>query len=276
MNWLNKITTCIIALALTGVSQTSYAGRSCEEAQASPLATAKAFDAAAGLQDWLNKTPAKVAIIARRGQDLSKYGLVYSHVGIAAKDDRGAWLFFHELNTCGSARSVLYQQGLAEFFADDLLSAEVAVAIPEPWLQARLGQIVMRKEELHRMHEPAYSAVAYPFSLKYQNSNGWVLETLARAASDKMLRDRASAQAWLKTDGYAPDVLYISTLTRLGGRMFKANIAFDDHPPELRWSSKITVNTADALLRYVSKYSLAQPKCHHGPFAAQICVVDPN
>lgn len=266
----------LLGVTLLSVTTASHAGRSCEQIQVSPTETAKAFDAAVGMQNWLNKTQAKVVVIARRGQDLSKYGLEFSHAGFAAKDPKtNSWVVYHELNTCGSARSVLYAQGLAEFFADDLLTAQVALTVPEPWLQDRLLQVFSRKEELHRMHESAYSAVAYPFSTKYQNSNGWVIETLARAASDKLLSNRLDAQSWLRQDGYQPDVLAIRALTRLGGRMFKANIAFDDHPPELRWTSKITVNTADGLLRYTSKYSQTQLNCNHGSFSNQVCIVNP-
>jgi hypothetical protein len=39
---------------------------------------------------------------------------------------------------------------------------------------------------------------------------------------------------------YQPSTLEISMLSRLGGRMFRANIAFDDHPMGKRMAGKLT------------------------------------
>jgi hypothetical protein len=257
------------------VAGTAHAGRACEEKTVAPEKTAIAFDTAAHLARTLEASGQEVAILARRGQNLEKYGVSFSHAGFAVKEN-GAWQIYHELNLCGSALSKLYVQGLVEFLADDLLSQEVAVVVPEPWLQSRLKQVLASKEEQFRMHHPAYSAVAYPFSTKYQNSNGWVLETYARAAADLKLENREQAQGWLKAAGYAPNIIQLGALTRLGGRMFKANVAFDDHPGELRWNDKITVSTGDAVLRFVSKLAVRQPDCQHGGFPEQVCLVEPE
>jgi len=66
-----------------------------------------------------------------------------------------------------------------------------------------------------------------------------------------MIADRASAQGWLRANGYAPTRLTLGPLTRLGGRMFKANVAFDDHPPELRWSNRIDTVTVESVFSFV-------------------------
>jgi hypothetical protein len=71
-------------------------------------ATAQALDA----------TGAQVVVLARSGQDLSKYRLRWSHLGLAYRDG-GGWKVVHKLNQCGSARADLYRQGLGEFFLDD-------------------------------------------------------------------------------------------------------------------------------------------------------------
>jgi hypothetical protein len=250
------------------------AGWACEERQTPVDQTAVAFDTALNLAKTLDASGQKVAIIARRGQQLDKYGLSFSHAGFAMKTADG-WTVVHALNICGSATEKLFTQGLADFYADDLVSKEIAVAIPEAWLQDRLAQVLASKDEVFRMYQATYSAVAYPFSTKYQNSNGWLLETYARAASDVVLPSRDEAQAWLKVAGYKPSVIDVGPLSRLGGRMFKANVFFDDHPPDLRWSGKITVNTGDAVLRFVAKHAMAQPGCGHGAFPEAVCLVAP-
>lgn len=281
MNWRAErrsvpglVRAVLLAALLACGTADALAGRACEVQQAPAERTAVAFDTALNLARTLDASGQKLAVIARRGQHLEQYGLAYSHAGFALKTAEG-WVVYHDLNLCGSASAKLFSQGLAEFFADDLVSQETAVVVPEPWLQDRLTQLLTSKDELFRMHQSAYSAVAYPFATRYQNSNGWLLETYARAASDVLLPAREQAQAWLKVDDYQPSIVELGAMTRLGGRMFKANVSFDDHPSELRWSGKIKVNTGDAVLRFVAKRALPQPGCPHGAFSAAVCIVAP-
>jgi hypothetical protein len=79
-----------------------------------------------------------------------------------------------------------------------------------------------------------------------------VLELLAAAESnDVRIRNREQAQAWLKMAGYQPTEMHIGPLTRLGGRMFKANVAFDDHPSALRFSDRINAVTVDSITAFL-------------------------
>jgi hypothetical protein len=274
MHWhVNLSRTLLLSLCCLTVSA-AHAGQRCEEVAIDAQKTSDAFDAAFRFQALLNSADQKAVIIARRGQALEKYGVTFSHAAFAIKDKDGAgWAVYHDLNVCGSDQSKLYEQGLAEFFADDLLGNEIAIAIPEPWLQDRLVQLLTDENERNRMHEAHYSAVAYPFGRKYQNSNGWLLETYARAVADTLLADREDAQYWLRKNQYVPSVLRVDAMTRLGGRMFKANVAFDDHPSALRWNDRITVNTADDVMRFVARRSIPQPQCDHAGFPVAVCVV---
>jgi hypothetical protein len=278
MNWRADVPAvaarALVLAALSCGAADAVAGRSCEEHATPAGQTAIAFDAALNLAKTLDASGQKVAIIARRGQNLEKFGLTFSHAGYAVKV-QDEWVVYHALNLCGSATEKLFTQGLADFYAEALVSKETAVVVPEPWLQDRLAKLLTSKDEPFRMYHAAYSAVAYPYSTKYQNSNGWLLETYARATSDVMLPTRDEAQAWLKVAGYKPSVIDLGPLTRLGGRMFKANVFFDDHPSELRWSGKITVNTGDAVLRFVAQRAMVQPGCDHGAFPAAVCLVAP-
>jgi hypothetical protein len=51
--------------------------------------------------------------------------------------------------------------------------------------------------------------------------------------------------------GYTPTEMHLGPLTRLGGRAFKANIAFDDHPGALRFSDRINAVTVDSMLAFL-------------------------
>ena len=59
----------------------------------------------------LDASGAEVVLLARAGQDLSKYGLRWSHLGFAYRQD-GVWRVLHKLNHCGTDESALYRQGL--------------------------------------------------------------------------------------------------------------------------------------------------------------------
>src|SRR5258708_28596321 len=91
---------------------------------------------------------------------------------------------------------------------------------------------------LAQLNTPAYSMVAYPWAQTYQQSNQWALETLAMT-QDPAASNRSQAQAWLRMQGYQPATLHLSAFTRLGARMTAANVAFDDHPNEKRFTDRI-------------------------------------
>ena len=75
---------------------------------------------------------------------------------------------------------------------------------------------------------------------------------LALAMShDALVDDRASAQRWLKSSGYRPTTLDIPAGARLGARLFRANVAFDDHPFERRMRGDIDAVTVESVIAFV-------------------------
>lgn len=235
---------------------TAYAGQSCEVGTQKTEVLNTAVSKAVKVNEYLNSIDAKIVLIARIGQDLSKYNLKYSHVAFAYKklgDD--TWQVYHELNGCGSDQSSLYVEGLANFLLDDMVSYENKIFVPSKELQDRLyDSIVTNPQESKSLHESNYNMVAMPFSTKYQNSNQWVLEIVAKSLSkDKTITNRKEAQQWLSLMGYQPTTLQVGTLTRLGGRMFKTNIAFDDHPFNRRMAGQIDTVTVDSVYEFLKK-----------------------
>ena len=111
--------------------------------------------------------------------------------------------------------------------------------------------------KLKQLHTPAYNMLAYPWAQKYQQSNQWALETLALAMEPDAI-DRSRAQNWLKLKGYAPAVLLIGPGTRLGARMTRANIAFDDHPNEKRFSDRIETVSVESVFEWMRQANLSE------------------
>lgn len=244
-----KLAFILLAMASAQVQ----AGRSCEERLPDARVVQQALDLAIEAQQKLDASGAEVALIARAGQNLSRYGLRYSHFGFVWRDHpKGTWRVTHALNECGTATSEIYDEGLGNFFLDDLWRMEAVILIPGASTQQRLASIFTARRHL-AFHDARYSMVAYPYSTKYQNSNQWALEVIAAAgARDMVVSSREQAQQWLKFAGYQPTELKLDALTRLGARVTKANVAFDDHPGELRWSDRIRTVTVDSVFSFVA------------------------
>ena len=137
------------------------------------------------------------------------------------------------------------------FFSDSPFRYQAGIWRLEPAVQNRLARALSGKKA-NDYHEPAYSMLAYPFSTKNQNSNGWLLEVLAfTLAPQDEANTRTSAQAWLRSQAYVPGTLELGTFTRLGARLTRANVSFDDHPDEQRWAGRIQTVTVDSVLQWL-------------------------
>ena len=246
-----RLAMSLLALCLMAAAP-ARAGQGCEEAPLSAQDALRSIELAQRTVRALDESGASVALVSRAGQDLERYGVRYSHMGIAVRDHpSGRWTVVHALNDCGADSSALYYEGMGNFFLTDLFRFEGQVVIPGAAGQARLARVMAGTASV-RLHEPRYNMLSYAFSTRYQNSNQWVLETLALAsAQPRELGTRTETQRWLKQAGYLPMTVHIPAAVRLGARMFRANVAFDDHPFERRMAGQIDTVTTDSVVRFV-------------------------
>jgi hypothetical protein len=245
----------LVGAALAVAALGAQAGRACENKTPSAPTIDRAMTLAEHTASRLNESGAQVVVLARAGQNLGEYGLRYSHLGFAYREGE-VWRVVHKLNQCGTARASVYRQGLGEFFLDDLYEYEAAVVIPTPQVQAALIDVLRDNTRLAALHTPAYNMVAYPWSQTYQQSNQWALETLAMTQDPIAARSREQAQAWLRVKGYTPSTLHIPAFKRLGARLTAANIAFDDHPNEKRFTDRIETVTVDSVFAWLNRSGL--------------------
>ena len=242
----------------------ALAGQNCEprrptvESMRRDLALAASV--ARQLDELAQREGTRVVVLARAGQDLTRHGLRYSHLGFAYRDEtalagRGAWRVVHKLNECGSAHSTLYRQGLAEFFGDGLYLHEAGVVVLKPELAVRLIDGLKDDTLLATLHEPRYNMVAYPWHGTYQQSNQWAIETLALLL-DPGVVSRSSARDWLRRQDYRPTTLRIDAMQRLGARIGTAHIAFDDHPFDRRMAGQIDTVTVDSVFAWMERAGL--------------------
>ncbi len=257
----------VTTLGLLLAVPAAHAGRSCEAKKPSAASVQNglvlAERTAAALDAEHGKNGTQAVLLARAGQDLSKYGLKWSHLAFAVRQNATVdgktipvWRVVHKLNQCGTATASLYKQGLGEFFLDDPWRFETAWVVPTPEVQAKVQALLADSSKVAALHQRRYSIVSYPWAQKYQQSNQWVIETLALAMdADALSRERA--QAWLQLKGYQPTTLTIGALTRLGGRVSAANVAFDDHPDSKRFADRIETVTVDSVFVWLQRAGLA-------------------
>lgn len=251
-----NLSTWAACLMLASTATTAaYAGTACKSHTASADEFYKASRTALSVAKKLDQSGANVALLARVGSDLSRYGLHYSHVAFVVKNypgRLGKWTVIHLLNECNKPTSSLYAQGLMNFFMDNLYSQAYQITIPDEPLQVRLAQS-LKPAVVERLHGNQYSMIAYPYSSLYQNSNQWVLEMLADADKPTPRHTRQSAQDFLRRTGYRPSIIAIDPLARFGASLTNAAIRFNDHPDTENRSRHYAIVSVDSVVAYLQR-----------------------
>ena len=228
---------------------------------------------AALIRHELEASGESVALVARSGLDLSRFGLRYSHAGVSLKASGNApWSVRQLYYACDERRPRLYDQGLSGFLfgTDDPETGYVSIILVNGSEAASLEKAALDTPRALRLLGSTYSANAYPFSLRYQNCNQWVAELLAAAWGDlgepEDLRSRA--QGWLAREGYRPSAVEVGQL--MIAAPFAPMIHLDDHPQEDLDALRIRTSLPAALEVFVRERALEARRiemCHDGPRA---------
>lgn len=250
---MKRLICLLLALVLHATVQ---AGQTCSAEPPTVDEIRRGMAEAQATATALDASGADVVMLARAGQNLSEYGLRWSHLGFAYRTADGNWRVLHKLNECGTAEGAVFRQGLGEFFMDKPWRYESAFVVLKPELQQALLPLLRANGRVTSLNEPHYSMVAYAWGTRFQQSNQWAIETLAMAASPEVW-SRGTAQDWLRAQGYQPDTLHLSALTRLGAETARANITFSDHPNGLRFSGRIETVTVDSVFRWLPRAGLS-------------------
>lgn len=244
----------VMAMILAAAACGAFAGQPCPEKPADKREQMRNLELGTKVRDRLEQSGATVAYVARAGIDLTQYGLVYSHVGLAWRDHpKGRWFTYHLLNTCGTRNSELVDQSLEDFFNVQLFTHDALVAVPSPDAQLKLLKAFF-SPVAPTLHERSYSMISNPFSVMYQSSNQWVLEVSAAAlAPENAIHNRLQAQNWLKANGYAPFKAKVGGLLVVGSQLFSPHVRFDDHGDEENRTNLYLTTTADSAIDFVQR-----------------------
>ncbi len=220
---------------------------------------------AAIVRQELDASGRAVALIARSGLDLARFGLRYSHAGVSLKANaNGPWSVRQLYYACDEARPRLYDQGLAGFLfgTDDPSIGYVSIVLLPSTEAVALERTALDEALALRLLAGRYSANAYPYSLRFQNCNQWVMELLATAwgAADgesavAVAGDaegaRESAQRWLMAQGYAPQPVQVGSQLLMFAANFVPWIHVADHPEQDRFALQFRTSTPASIETFV-------------------------
>ena len=215
-----------------------------------------------------------VALIARSGLALGRFGQRYSHAGISLRaSDETPWAVRQLYFACDERRPRLFDQGLAAFVQgmDRPSLGFVSVVLMPPDRAAALEASALDKRSALALLAADYSANAHAFSTRYQNCNQWVAELLATAwggtdtAASEPAALRASAQNWLRSEAYTPAVFDVGSRLLIWLSTFSPWLNSDDHPPQDIDRAIYRVSMPSSLEAFVRKLAPAAQRlefCH--------------
>jgi len=184
----------------------------------------------------LERSGGKVALVSRAGVDLNRFGLLYSHAGVALRDDAdGAWAIRQLYYACEDARPHLFDQGISGFAlgADAPSSGHVSLLFLPDQDGAQLERAARDKQLALALLAGKYSANAYAFGTDYQNCNQWVAELLAGAwggVEGQGGQVREQAQGWLRAQGYVAGPVRVPGHLLMFAGQFVPLVHVNDHP----------------------------------------------
>lgn len=230
----------LAGLLAAAAASTGHAGtlRYCDDPPApSAVQQDRILRFAALVRGELERSGARVALIARAGLDLSRFDTRYSHAGIAlVASANGPWSVRQLYYACDEKRPRLYDQGLAGFLlgtSDPSIGYASLVLLPAGPEADALERAALDDRTALDLLGADYSANAHAYAARYQNCNQWIAEMLGLAwgGLERGAGARERAQGWLRQQGYAPTRFEVSPLLMLAGLVVPW-LHRDDHPPD--------------------------------------------
>lgn len=253
----------IAALTLFG-TVCAHAGSNCERRAVDAQQLRSASALTVRVVEQLEARNRPLAVLSRVGQDLSGYGLHYSHAALVVRDHPlGRWTVVHQLNHCGGDDSAIYAEGLLNFFLDDLHRYQAHIAWPDQPLSDGLQRALDDAAAL-RVFDPHYNVISRYGSKRTQNSTAWLAELIGYVLAvelpqcDRIRSPRQLGRCGLDGHGYRPEQIRISYGRRVVGGLFSANASFSDHPLSARLSGKYQVVSVRSILALLRKRNAAE------------------
>lgn len=206
------------------------------------------------VKEELERSGATAAVVSRAGLDLARFGLRYSHAGLALKGNPNSpWSVRQLYYACDEARPRIFDQGMAGF----VLGAE------EPG-QGHLSMVMLPEEQGAALQSAAldektplallageYSANAYAYSTRYQNCNQWLVELIASAWGASSTQ-REESQRWLREQGYEAEPVNVGRMLIIAAH-FVPLVHVLDHPGDDLRALTMHVSLPSSIERFVQR-----------------------
>jgi hypothetical protein len=214
---------------------------------------------AALVREQLESSGAQVALISRTGIDLKRFGVRFSHSGVSVREGGEVpWAVRQLYYACDEHRPRLYDQGIGGFLlnTDDAALGHVSIVVLPQQAARQLLHAALDTPRALRLLAARYSANAYPFSVRYQNCNQWVMELLASAWGNLADGDdlRKRAQDWLALHGYAPPPVALDSHWLKFAAAFMPLVHLDDHPEDDRYGMAFRISMPAAMEAFVRQH----------------------
>ncbi len=242
-------------LAVFSASSAVASSRYCDTQVAlSPDQQSKLLRFSEVVKAELEASGQSMALLARSGLNLARFGIRYSHAGISLQTSQNApWSVRQLYYACDEQKPRIFDQGMAGFVlgTDNAAVGYISAVLLPPEAAKTLEAAALDNRQALGLLHPVYSPNAYAYSLRYQNCNQWVIELLATALSKLGLAPeagqdstqdidpvsepppaRARAQAWLRQQGYAPSIVAVGSRWLMWAGAFIPLVRSDDHPEE--------------------------------------------
>ena len=251
------------AFVLLGLSNASASSRYCDSQVAlNPGQQSKLLRFSEVIKAELEASGQSMALLARSGLNLARFGIRYSHSGVSLQASHSTpWSVRQLYYACDEQKPRIFDQGMAGFVlgTDNASVGYISAVLLPPEAAEVLKNAALDNRQALALLHPIYSPNAYAFGLRYQNCNQWVVELLATALSKLGIADaaekersqdfkqdltqdlvpepqpspaRARAQLWLRQQGYLPSIVEVGSRLLMWAGAFIPLVRSDDHPAE--------------------------------------------
>jgi hypothetical protein len=226
-----------LAFAVSACS--AEALRYCElHAPVDPAVQDRMIQIAGVVKGELERSGQRVALVARSGLALERFGQRYSHAGVTLKaSPNGPWSVRQLYYACDDRRPRIFDQGMSGFVLgmQDRTEGYLSIVLLPTAAgdaAAALEHSALDDRRALQLLGTTYSANAYAFSTRYQNCNQWLAELLASAWDPQTQGPdpRGQAQRWLMDQGYQPTVMAVGWQPLIWVSNLLQWLHNDDHP----------------------------------------------
>jgi hypothetical protein len=251
---MKKLTVLLLILSTAVLPTRLWAGSASAEDNIFPAEQITTF--AKSVERYAAQRGARAFIIGRVGrpEDSLPEGIHFTHTAVAiyssiALEDGSTRKGYAVHNLYQKTDAVNESELITDYPTDFFWSAKAlkaGIIIPSADLQRRLISLYA-EGKAQAVHVPSYSAIANPFTSRYQNCTEYTLDVINAAiykTQDKA-KLKANAQAH-----FTPVVIQESPIKILLGSMLMKDIARDDH------SGPVATATFSSIARYLNDNGL--------------------